>query len=206
LSPEKQSIMSKAEKTREYIIEKAAPIFNMKGYAGTSLQDLTEATGLTKGSIYGNFKNKDEVAVAVYEYSIRMLDQRITAFLESRHSMTAKLVGITEYYRLNWRQIFEKGGCPVQNASVEADDNLSVLKKPVQNSIKNWAKGITLVIEKGQRKGEFKKSIDAEEYAYAIITLLEGGIMLAKIMNNQKLLFNALDRIVDVIHQEIKKK
>jgi TetR/AcrR family transcriptional repressor of nem operon len=198
--------MSKAEKTREYIIEKAAPIFNMKGYAGTSLQDLTEATGLTKGSIYGNFKNKDEVAVAVYEYSIRMLDQRITAFLESRHSMTAKLVGITEYYRLNWRQIFEKGGCPVQNASVEADDNLSVLKKPVQNSIKNWAKGITLVIEKGQRKGEFKKSIDAEEYAYAIITLLEGGIMLAKIMNNQKLLFNALDRIVDVIHQEIKKK
>jgi TetR/AcrR family transcriptional repressor of nem operon len=198
--------MSKAEKTREYIIEKAAPIFNMKGYAGTSLQDLTEATGLTKGSIYGNFKNKDEVAVAVYEYSIRMLDQRITAFLESRHSMTAKLVGITEYYRLNWRQIFEKGGCPVQNASVEADDNLSVLKKPVQNSIKNWTKGITLVIEKGQRKGEFKKSIGAEEYAYAIITLLEGGIMLAKIMNNQKLLFNALDRIVDMIHQEIKKK
>jgi TetR/AcrR family transcriptional repressor of nem operon len=198
--------MSKAEKTREYIIEKAAPIFNMKGYAGTSLQDLTNATGLTKGSIYGNFKNKDEVAVAVYEHSIALLDRRITAFLEPRHSMLDKLVGIAGYYRKNWKQIFEKGGCPVQNASVEADDNLSVLKKPVQTSIRNWVKGITLVIEKGQRNGEFRKNIAAEDYAYAIITLLEGGIMLAKIMNNQKLLFNALDRIENMIHQEIKKK
>src|SRR6218665_3256375 len=133
--------MSKAEKTREYIIEKAAPIFNMKGYAGTSLQDLTRATGLTKGSIYGNFKNKDEVAVAVYEHSITLLDQRISAFLEPRHSMLDKLLGIADYYRQNWKQIFERGGCPVQNASVEADDNLGVLKKPVQNSIKSSGKG-----------------------------------------------------------------
>jgi TetR/AcrR family transcriptional regulator, transcriptional repressor for nem operon len=198
--------MSKAEKTREYIIEKAAPIFNMKGYAGTSLQDLTKATGLTKGSIYGNFKNKDEVAVAVYKHSVALLDQRITAFLEPRNSMLDKLLGIVDYYRTNWKQIFEKGGCPMQNASVEADDTLSVLKKPVQTSIRNWVKGIGLVIEKGQRKGEFKKSIEAEEYAYAIITLLEGGIMLGKIMNSQKLLFSALDRIETMIHQEIKKK
>ena len=59
--------MSKAEKTREFIIEKAAPIFNTKGYAGASLNDIIDATGLTKGSIYGNFENKDEVAIAVYQ-------------------------------------------------------------------------------------------------------------------------------------------
>lgn len=43
--------MTKAEKTRNFIVEKTAPIFNMKGYAGTSLNDITAATGLTKGSI-----------------------------------------------------------------------------------------------------------------------------------------------------------
>ncbi len=196
--------MSKAEKTREYIIEKAAPIFNKKGYAGTSLQDLTVATGLTKGSIYGNFKNKDEVAVAVYEYSIRMLDLRINDFLAQKQSMYDKLVGLTDYYRVNWKTVFEKGGCPVQNASVEADDNLSILKKPVQESIKNWAKGLSKVIEKGQRNGEFKTDISAVDYGYEIISVLEGGMMLAKIMNNQKLLFMALDRIVDIVNREIK--
>lgn len=43
--------MNKAQRTRQFIVEKTAPIFNVKGYAGTSLADMTEATGLTKGSV-----------------------------------------------------------------------------------------------------------------------------------------------------------
>lgn len=197
--------MSKAEKTREFIIQKAAPIFNTKGYSNTSLLDLTEATGLTKGSIYGNFKNKDEVAVAVYEYQVALLNQRITEFLLEVTTYSDRLLGLTEYYRSNWKQIFEKGGCPVLNASVEADDNFSALKKPVQDSITRWAHSITRIIEKGQLKGEFKKSISAEEYAYTVITMLEGGIMMGKIMNSRKLFFTALDRIDAMIRREMKK-
>ncbi len=49
--------MTKAEETRQYIIERAAPIFNMYGYEGFSMSQLTEAIGMTKGAIYGNFKN-----------------------------------------------------------------------------------------------------------------------------------------------------
>jgi len=51
---------TKAEQTRQLIVEKTAPIFNVKGYAGTSVSDMTKATGLTKGSVYGNFANKAE--------------------------------------------------------------------------------------------------------------------------------------------------
>ena len=50
--------MSKADRTKAFITEKTAAIFNKKGYAGTSLTDMTGATGLTKGSIYGNFEDK----------------------------------------------------------------------------------------------------------------------------------------------------
>lgn len=196
--------MSKAENTRQFIIEKSAPIFNMKGYAGTSLADLIEATGLTKGSIYGNFENKDAVALAVYEYSTNALKIRISDFLSKEISENDKLIAFTEYYRSNWKRVFEKGGCPIQNASVEADDNLSFLKKHVQNSILNWVKDIAAIIEKGQKKGEFKRNINASEYAYAIITVLEGGIMLSKIMNDRKLLFSALNRIDMIIKTEIK--
>lgn len=196
--------MSKAENTRQFIIEKSAPIFNMKGYAGTSLAHLIEATGLTKGSIYGNFENKDAVALAVYEYSINALKKRISDFLSKEISENDKLIAFTEYYRSNWKKVFEKGGCPIQNASIEADDNLSFLKKHVQNSIINWVKDIASIIEKGQKKGEFKRNINASEYAYTIITVLEGGIMLSKIMNDRKLLFSALNRIDMIIKTEIK--
>lgn len=197
--------MSKAEKTREYIIEKAAPIFSKKGYAGTSLNDLIEATGLTKGSIYGNFENKDEIAIAVYTYSTAALSKKLDDMISTKSTASDKLIAFTEYYRLNWKRIFEKGGCPILNAAVEADDNLPFLKNNVQASIKKLTSKITRIIEEGKETSEFKKNINSTEYAYMTITLLEGGIMLSKMDNSSKHLFAALDRIIKILNEEIKK-
>ena len=72
--------ISKAERTKQFILERTAPIFNEKGYAGTSLNDLTKATGLTKGSIYGNFDNKDDVALAAFDFNFN----RITLYLKDK--------------------------------------------------------------------------------------------------------------------------
>jgi TetR/AcrR family transcriptional repressor of nem operon len=60
--------MTKAERTRQFIIEKAAPIFNQKGVAGTSMSDIMEATKLAKGGLYGNFESKEEICVEAYKY------------------------------------------------------------------------------------------------------------------------------------------
>lgn len=61
---------TKAERTKAFIIEKTSSVFNQKGVVGTSLSDITEATGLTKGAIYGNFADKEEVALAAFEYNV----------------------------------------------------------------------------------------------------------------------------------------
>ena len=74
--------MSKAEETKAFIIEKIAPVFNKKGYAGTSLSDMTEATGLTKGSIYGNFSNKDEVALAAFDHNFSKVNAIISGEMD----------------------------------------------------------------------------------------------------------------------------
>ena len=60
--------MTKSEKTRRFIIEQSAVIFNKKGIAGTSITDLMEATKLAKGGIYGNFNSKEEISVEVFDY------------------------------------------------------------------------------------------------------------------------------------------
>lgn len=197
--------MSKAEKTREFIIEKSSSIFNKKGYSGTTLSDIMEATSLTKGAIYGNFENKDEIAIAVYKYNINGLRKRQSEKIIHQEKAIDKLIAFTDYYRENWEHIFKRGGCPIQNASIEADDNLSLLKKHVQDSIRNWVKDICRIIEQGQKSREFKSTVEPSEYAYEIITILEGGIMLSKIMNDQALLFSALDRINKMIITELKK-
>ena len=197
--------MTKAEITRKYIIEKSAPLFNTKGYSGTSLSDIMEATGLTKGAIYGNFENKDEVAVAAYHYNLDELIGKLSAAMHAKKNATDKLIAFTEYYRNNWKAIFERGGCIIQNAAIEADDNAPYLKKHVQKSIKDWVSGFTRIIEAGQQEGTFHKKINAEAAAYEMITTLEGAIMLGKIMNNQQLLFQGLDKIVNFIHTTLEK-
>src|SRR5882757_5312437 len=90
--------MSKAEQTKAFIIEKVAPIFNMKGYAGTSLTDMTEATGLTKGSIYGNFANKDEVALAVFDYNLLKVRSIMKAEMSKHNSAREQLLACINVY------------------------------------------------------------------------------------------------------------
>lgn len=195
--------MSKSEKTKAFIIEKAAPVFNTKGYAGTSLSDLTEITGLTKGAIYGNFENKDEVATAVFEYNISKLNERFDAQLGGAITASEKLYAYLSYYRSNWKSISQRGGCPILNASVEADDNLPFLKNNVQHSIKKWAQRFISILNQGVKNGEFKPAIDAAGYAYTFIALIEGGIMLSKINNSPGHLFLVLNRIETIINTEI---
>jgi len=64
---------TKAERTTAYIIKTVAPVFNKHGYVGTSMSDLTEATGLTKGALYGNFENKEALALSSFEYNSKIL-------------------------------------------------------------------------------------------------------------------------------------
>ncbi len=196
--------MSKAEKTKAFIIEKSAPVFNRKGYGATSLSDIMEATGLTKGSIYGNFENKDEVAVKVYKYNITTLKRRLYEAMDNKATAEEKLLAFVDFYKNNWENIFERGGCPILNAATEADDNCDFLKKHVQVSITGWGNQIGQVIENGKLNNEFKPGINSEKSAFDILTILEGGIMLAKIMDDPGFLFNALKRIEILIRTELK--
>ena len=61
--------MTKGEQTRRNIVEAAAPIFNKRGYEGSSLNDLMQATGLKKGGIYRHFSSKEELAAKAFDYT-----------------------------------------------------------------------------------------------------------------------------------------
>lgn len=197
--------MSKAEKTRQFIIEKTATLFNTKGYFSTSLSDITEATGLTKGSIYGNFENKNEVAIEVYKYNSGVLRQNLSrSFSDEFPTMTDKLYAFVSFYRKNWKFVFQSGGCPLMNAATESDDTFPELKNQVKRSFEVWIKTISDIITTGQKNSEFRKDINPDDYASLFIILLEGGILLSKTTGNEKHLNLALDKILEITDKEIK--
>jgi TetR/AcrR family transcriptional regulator, transcriptional repressor for nem operon len=173
--------MGKSEQTKAFIVEKTASLFNTKGYAGTSISDITEATQLTKGSVYGNFANKDEVALAVFDYNLGKLTAILMQEIGRQTSAKQKLLAYGEVYSHYDSYAFPVGGCPILNTAIEADDTHPELRKRVASAINNWKKNIVRIIEKGIQDKEFNKGIDAEQTALTLIALIEGSTMIAKV-------------------------
>ncbi|MBN4081708.1 TetR/AcrR family transcriptional regulator [bacterium AH-315-C07] len=192
--------MVRSEKTRQLIIEKTAPIFNKKGYTGTYLSDLTKATGLTKGSIYGNFKNKNEVAVEAFKYNCRQLTEKITHEMKQAERADQKLYAFFRFYKTRGQQILKSGGCPILNTAIDSDDGNELLKAEVTKALKNWIKSIVAIVNQGISNSELK-DVNAENFALKMIALIEGSIMMIQILNNPDAMLKNLDSLENEIKE-----
>jgi AcrR family transcriptional regulator len=191
--------MSKAERTRQYIVEKTAPIFNTKGYAGTSLTDMTEATGLTKGSIYGNFANKDEVALASFDYNHKKVVAIIHQEMEKEKTVRGKLLVYASVYENFMKLPFPKGGCPLLNTATEADDTHPLLREKVGDAITNWKNKVVGFLKEGVENKEFKMPANPDQWALTMIATIEGAIMLVKAtgkLNYRKLVLQSVEKMI----------
>ena len=191
--------MTKAEQTKAFIIEKVAPIFNTKGFQGTSLADMTNATGLTKGSIYGNFSNKDEVALAVFDHNLQKIENIIRAELARRVTARAKLLAYVDIYDNFMNHPFPDGGCPIINTASESDDTHHALKKKALNAINNWKNKLTQLLEKGIVAKEFNKNVNVEQVALTMIASIEGAVMITKLTGK----INYRNAIMDTVRTMI---
>ncbi len=173
--------MTKGERTRQQIIEKTAPLFNKKGFDGTSLSDLTETTGLTKGAIYGNFTDKDEIALEAFKYSIKKVKQVAQAKVEQADTFRKQLFALFDFYA---EYVFDPpipGGCPMLNMAIEADDHRTSMRKVVTKELMDTISFIASLIEKGIKAGEFKKDTKSNEIAYTLFCSIEGALMFARV-------------------------
>jgi AcrR family transcriptional regulator len=191
----------KSERTKRYIIQQTADIFNRKGFSGTSMSDLTEATGLTKGSIYGNFTNKDEVALAVFDYNFSQISQYISDRMLAKDNSIERLLVYPEIYRRFLEIPFLKSGCPLLNTATEADDTHPMLRQKAQKALSYWKKSIANQVERGKARGEIMPETNADQVAVIISSLIEGAIMQAKLNQRANDLCIAMDFLESYILQ-----
>jgi TetR/AcrR family transcriptional repressor of nem operon len=190
---------SKAERTRQFIIEKTAPVFNTKGYAGTSLGDLTKATGLTKGSIYGNFENKDEVALAAFDYNF----ERVTLYMKTRilakENAIERLLVYPDVYRDFLKIPFLQPGCPILNTSTEADDTHPELRKKAAEALAFWKRSVENQVKRGIERKEIKAGVDPSTFAVILCSLIEGAVVQAKVTGKSGDLRTAMNFLENMI-------
>jgi TetR/AcrR family transcriptional regulator, transcriptional repressor for nem operon len=192
-------MLSKADKTRQFIIEKSAPIFNKKGYSATTMADILQATGLAKGGIYGNFSSKDEIAAEAFEYAYTRLKEELRFKIKQEKTAPGKLFAILDYYHNYTAKPHIDGGCPLLNTAIDADDNIPFLKKKAKAALDEMVGSLEYIIGKGIDKGEFSNSLQPAHEAEIIFAMIEGAFMMSKLSDDPKV----LNRILDLLKQRI---
>jgi TetR/AcrR family transcriptional repressor of nem operon len=172
--------MTKAEKTKQLIIEKSAPIFNKRGVAGTAMSDIMEATKLAKGSLYVHFESKDELSYAAVDYNLNSLAEKIETAMSKHKTAKGKLFAFVDLYKdsLNPPVV---GGCPMLNFGMEADDTNPVIRQKVNDVLQASPQMLAAIIDQGIIDGEFKSGWNSKEFGIKAFAMIEGGLLFSRV-------------------------
>lgn len=176
--------MRKGERTRQMIVERSAPVFNTRGYCGSSMKDLVEQIGLEKGGIYNHFGSKEELAIAAFDYTVAGIGRRFQEVLEAKEGALERLYAVVDVLGDLAEGYHVAGGCPILNTAIESDDANPVLKKKARDAMTDWHRLIGSTVKRGVESGELLPGTDPYEVASLVTAALEGSIMLSKLYDD----------------------
>lgn len=195
----------KAELTTQYILETVAPVFNRYGYAATSMSELTKATKLTKGAIYGNFENKEQLALEAFNFNVRKVIGLVSEKMKAETTPQKKLKALTDFYR-NYYQLTKKfGGCPLLNVGVDSKFQNPALLKRVREIMTKLQKSIATIIQDGIDQKQFKEGINPDVISLRILSQIEGGAFITNLMENDRHMEDVMDQVDRMIQTEVLK-
>ena len=196
--------MGKADQTRKKIIVHAAELFNVQGYNGTAISDVMKSTGLKKGGIYAHFNSKEDLAVAAFDYAYKRISKLYAEiFAEFEGDPVAQLIGTIEVYRDMDSHAPIKGGCPLLNTAIESDDYHPVLKQRAQEMMRQWQNFIKRLVRDGIEAQVIHETVDGDALATMIISTIEGGLMMSKLMDKPDHLRQMIDNLITHIQSNV---
>jgi TetR/AcrR family transcriptional repressor of nem operon len=195
--------VTKGEQTRREIVQKSAPLFNQKGYEGTSLSDLMEATGLQKGGIYRHFSGKEELATEAFDYSWgKAVSGRLDGVAEVPDCVNRLKKMIENFVEL--RAGLVPGGCPLMNTAVEADDGNAALRARAKKALQNWIVRLSKITTEGIKKQQIDHHIDPLKLSQLIIGSLEGALLISRLQNSDEPLRAIKQHLSEYLEQNVR--
>jgi TetR/AcrR family transcriptional regulator, transcriptional repressor for nem operon len=176
--------MTKGEQTRRDIVEKAAPLFNQRGFEGTSLADLMLATGLQKGGIYRHFSGKRELAAEAFDYAWeKAVRGRLDGVADVPDCVDRLKKTIDNF--VERRAGLVPGGCPLMNTAVEADDGNPMLRARARKALQGWTERLSRITAEGIKKHEIDRRVTPRQLSELIISSLEGALLISRLQNDE---------------------
>jgi AcrR family transcriptional regulator len=198
---ESHSLTARGAATRSRIVNAAADLMYQHGVDRTSLDEVMAASGVSKSQLYHYFADKDALVLAVIILQAeRVLDAQ-QPHLDVLDSLPAIRAWRDAIVRLNI--VVHGRGCPLGSLASELANDSEPARKRLAASFATWRDRIEGGLKKMRERGELAASADPSELAIALLTAVQGGLLLAKTTHSSRPLEIALDMAVEHVAKHL---
>lgn len=194
----KHQLTKKGEETRSRIVSAAARLMFEKGVSGTSVGDVQKEAQVSSSQLYHYFKEKRELVKAVIIYQTEQV-------LSTQESLVIQLDSIEALK--TWRDAIVqlqkerqcRGGCPIGSLASELSDIEPEARSELEAAFMRWENFIRKGLRTMQDRGELSSDANPDELALALLTTLQGGLILTKVRKETSPLEVGLDSMLAYI-------
>lgn len=167
---------AKGDLTRQKIIAKSMQLFALKGYFNTSVSDIVKAAGLTKGGLYGHFRNKEEIWYAVYDECVRVWKGVVFQGVKNISDPVARIERVIANSMQNYLGggVFD-GGCFLCNSLVDLAGQSPSMSDHVLKGFKSFGELIQRWLEEAEQQGLLQDGLNLPEIANFLVISLNGA-------------------------------
>ena len=183
--------MSKAN-LRDNILAAGLEALHRNGFNATSVQDITEAAGVPKGSFYNHFSSKEELGAAAVEQYALKVSKRSAILADASLRPFAR---IRRYFETMVASAKFPGapGCLLGNFGAELSNQSPAIRERVSAAYERWTQALAGAIEEAQNAGELKPGFGPHATAAFLIDAWEGAVLRSKVEQSRAPLEAFLD-------------
>ncbi len=166
---------TKGAETKQSIIQKSLHLFSVKGYYHTSINDILNATDLTKGGLYGHFQNKEEIWQQAYQRAVEIWKEIVFQDTQTIDDPLERIKKALDNDLRNYlgADVFE-GGCFFLNMLVELSGQSEAMSSGVLNGMMGFSRVMAGWLKEAAQKGMIKPGLDITEIAKFIVVTISG--------------------------------
>lgn len=170
---------NKGIQTRRNIVGKSLQLFSVKGYYNTSISDILDATGLTKGGLYGHFASKEDIWYAVYDEAVSIWKRIVFKGIRNNSDPLKRIEKFIENDIEDYlgSDVFD-GGCFFLNMLVELSGQSASMSKQILRGFVRLSGLLRSWLQEADEKGLLQANLDLKEIANFIIITLNGAAAL----------------------------
>ena len=197
-----RTLTARGSAKRAQIIDAAAGLILTRGVAGTSLDDVMAASGASKSQLYHYFTDKEAlIREVIYLQTGRVLEAQRPE-IDSLDSMAALHRWRNAMVELNKARGFA-GGCPLGSLANELAPQSESARRLLANGFEVWAGRIGEGLKKMHERGELQSGALPDDLATAVLSAIQGGLLLSKTERASRPFELALDMALAYIRSHL---